>query len=164
MQKTALNSVSLTLKMNYINNNLNKYFMKTVKLLALLSIFNVYGLTSFAQVQKVKAGYGVSVAQTEPEYPGGLEALKLFLHENMKYPTELMASRTGGSVSVIFIIDKEGKIVDPMIMKGVNDLLNAEALRLVKLMPDWKPGTVGGNPVNKQYILPINFVIPTTVI
>ena len=70
-----------------------------------------------------------------------------------------MASRTGGRVLIIFIVDKDGKIVDPTILKGVHSALNEEALRLVKLMPDWKPGRQNGRSVQVQYNLPVNFVL-----
>ena len=84
-----------------------------------------------------------------------------FLHENLKYPVELRDSRAGGKVVIMFIVDKEGKIVDPVVLTGVNRVINEEAIRVVKMMPAWKPGTTGGNPVNKQFVLPIEFVPPS---
>ena len=45
---------------------------------------------------------------------------------------------------IMFIVDKEGKIIDPVVMKGINPAINEEALRVIKLMPDWKPATNGG--------------------
>lgn len=141
--------------------------MKTIKFLAILVICGSMAKVSVAQQEqavKVKAGLGFPVSQTEPEFPGGMDALKDFVHENLVYPQHLIDSRVGGRVVIIFIVDKEGKIVDPTVMKGVNEELNAEALRIVKMMPNWTPGTNGGNPVNKQFILPIDFQVPTTSI
>ncbi len=135
--------------------------MKTIQILAFAAIFGSMTLNSIAQNEKVKAGYGVHVSITQPEFPGGMDSLKMFIHNNLKYPRQLMDSRTGGSVVIMFIVDKDGKIVDPVVMKGVNPDVNEEALRIIKMMPDWKPGTNGGMPVNKQYILPIDFVPPS---
>jgi len=140
--------------------------MKTIQILALGVTFGLITMSASAQqqqqqVQKVKAGYGVPVVQTEPEFPGGQEALNSFIHENLKYPTELRDSRTGGRVLIMFIVDKEGKIIDPLVIKGVSPAVNEEALRIIKLMPDWKPATNGGVPVNRQFILPIEFAAPT---
>jgi TonB family protein len=158
------NAVSKGIPVNYDNKQLNNTIMKTIKILALAAILGLMTMNvSAQQPQKsgVKAGYGVPVAQTEPEFPGGPEALAVFLHENLKYPPQLRDSRTGGKVMIMFIIDKDGKVIDPVVLNGINDPINEEALRVVKLMPNWKPGTTGGMPVNKQFILPIEFVAPS---
>lgn len=110
--------------------------------------------------QKVKAGFGVSVVQVQPEFPGGSDSLSIFLNKNMKYPLQAKLSGIHGRVYVGFLVDKTGKIKNEKVLSGVNDDLNNEALRLVQSMPDWKPGTSGGTAVDVQYILPIDFVVP----
>lgn len=136
--------------------------MKTIKIIALAVIFGSMTMHSTAQeVQKVKAGFGLPVLVTEPEFPGGPDSLAVFIHNNLKYPQELKDTRTGGRVLIMFIVDKEGKVTDPVVLQGVDPVINEEAMRVVKMMPDWKPGTNGGLPVNRQYILPIDFVPPS---
>jgi hypothetical protein len=131
--------------------------MKTFQLIAFTATFGFMAMHAVAQPQKVKAGFGVAVVQTEPEFPGGTDSLKAFLHNNLKYPQQLKEGGRGGSAILIFIVDKDGKIVDPKLLNGLNKDINAEALRVVGLMPDWKPGTTAGMPVNKEYILPVYF-------
>ena len=111
--------------------------------------------------EKVKAGFGVTMVQVQPEFPGGPDSLQAFLNRNLSYPEKAKADRIGGRVYVSFKIDMKGKIIDPKVISGITDELDAEALRVVKQMPDWKPGTAGGSPVIVQYILPIDFIIPS---
>lgn len=111
--------------------------------------------------EKVKAGFGVTMVQVQPEFPGGPDSLQAFLNRNLSYPEKAKADRIGGRVYVSFKVDMKGKIIDPKVISGITDELDAEALRVVKQMPDWKPGTAGGSPVIVQYILPIDFIIPS---
>ena len=109
---------------------------------------------------RVKAGFGLTVVQIQPEFPGGPDSLQSFLNSNLNYPEKAKADRVGGRVYLSFRIDEKGKIIDPKVISGITEELDAEAIRVVKLMPDWKPGTASGQPVIVQYILPIDFVIP----
>ncbi len=120
--------------------------------------------TSFAQVkkdnQKVKAGFGVSVVQTQPEFPGGSDSLYNFLINNLKYPRHAKLSGIYGRVYIGFLVDKTGKLLNQRLLSGVTDELNDEAMRVVKAMPDWKPGTRAGENIDVQYIMPIDFILP----
>jgi TonB family protein len=113
--------------------------------------------------QHVKAGFGVTIAQSEPQYPGGEEALNNFLSENLKYPRESKLNGTQGRVYVGFLVDKTGKISHERVLNGVNDELDAEAIRVVRNMPDWKPGLRAGEAIDVQYILAIDFVLPPKI-
>lgn len=110
--------------------------------------------------QRVKAGFGVTVVQSQPEFPGGLDSLNSFLKNNMTYPLQAKLNGIQGRVYVGYLIDKTGKIKNAKVLSGVNEDLNNEALRVVQLLPDWQPGTKGGVAVDVQYILPLDFVIP----
>ena len=110
--------------------------------------------------KSVKAGFGVSVVQVQPEFPGGSDSLQSFLKQNLTYPDSAKYNRIQGRVYIGFLVDKKGKIGDAKVLNGVNELLDNEALRVVNKMPQWKPGTAGGNPTSVQYILPIDFIIP----
>jgi TonB family protein len=122
----------------------------------------MYAQTGMQKIenQRVKAGFGVAVVQTQPEFPGGDENLSAFLIENIKYPHESKVKGISGRVYVGFLIDKNGKLSHERVLSGVNDELDSEAIRVVRTMPDWKPGTQGGQNVDIQYILAIDFVLP----
>ena len=109
---------------------------------------------------KVKAGYGLAVEQTQPEFPGGRDSLSLFLKTTLHYPKQSLHEGVHGKVWLGFLVDHDGNIKDESILKSVNKELDTEALRILKLMPPWKPATIGGNPVNSQYILQIEFIPP----
>lgn len=108
----------------------------------------------------VQAGFGVTVVQVQPEFPGGPDSLQSFLKKNLTYPDSAKYNRIQGRVYIGFLVDKKGRIKDEKVLSGVNELLNNEALRVVRLMPEWKPGTAGGNAVSVQYILPVDFIVP----
>ena len=97
------------------------------------------------------------VVEEMPEFPGGMAECMNFLGKNLKYPAEAQKNGIQGRVIVSFIITDEGDIKDPVVVGGVDPLLDAEALRLIKLMPKWKPGKQRGKAVNVKFTLPIQF-------
>lgn len=92
-----------------------------------------------------------------PEYPGGMNELMKFLAQNIRYPEEAMKQNIEGRVIVKFIVTKEGDVADPKIVKGVDPLLDQEAMRVVKAMPKWTPGKANDNAVDCFFTLPVNF-------
>lgn len=97
--------------------------------------------------------------EQQAEFPGGLSAYMKFLEENLKYPEQAYKMGLNGKVFVKFIVKRDGSISMPEIMKGINESLNAEAIRLVSIMSKWKPGRQNGIAVNSQFVLPIYFRI-----
>lgn len=93
----------------------------------------------------------------QPEYVGGMDALVKFLSENIKYPEKAKSDNVSGKVFVSFVISKTGKVKDAKVVKGVNNEIDAEALRVVKSMPDWTPGTKDGKKTDIEMTLPISF-------
>ncbi|REJ82382.1 MAG: energy transducer TonB [Bacteroidetes bacterium] len=110
--------------------------------------------------KEVKAGFGVSIVQVPPQFPGGNDSLHSFLNSNLSYPPDAKLKRIQGKVYIGFLVDKKGRIKDIKLLNGVHELLDNEALRVVKLMPSWTPGTAGGSKVDVQYILPVDFILP----
>jgi TonB family protein len=98
-----------------------------------------------------------TVVEKMPQYPGGDEARIKFLRENIKYPEEARKNGISGMVFVSFVVEKDGKITDVKLLRGVHELLDEEALRVVRIMPAWNPGIQRGKPVRVQYNLPIQF-------
>lgn len=89
-----------------------------------------------------------------PEFKGGMDALIKYMGANIKYPKE---SKKEGTVYVSFVVDEKGKITNAEITKSVVDVLDKEALRVVKNMPNWKPGKDKGKNVKVKMTLPISF-------
>ena len=97
------------------------------------------------------------VIEKQPEFPGGTAALLQFLSSTIKYPAECRDSSIEGRVIVSFVIGKDGAICEPEVVKSVHPLLDAEALRVISLMPNWVPGMQQGIPVRVKYSVPITF-------
>jgi TonB family protein len=95
--------------------------------------------------------------QVMPKFAGGDGALKSYLTESIKYPESARLSSISGKVFVKFIVDENGEIVKPEVLKSVHPLLDNEALRVVKEMPKWIPGRQHNRRVKVQYTIPINF-------
>lgn len=133
--------------------------MKLPVSLIILMIF--FSLANKSEGQShAKAGFGVTVVQEQPKFPGGEDSLISFLKKNISYPQEAKLAWMQGKVYVGFLVDKEGKIKDIRLLNSVSKQLDDEALRVVHMMPDWIPGKTAGSPVDVHFILPIDFVMP----
>jgi TonB family protein len=99
----------------------------------------------------------VAIADKMPEYKGGQEAMMKYIIENVKYPEEAKKNGIQGKVFVSFTVTKTGKLDNVKVVKTANDMLNAEALRVITSMPDWIPGLTKGAPVDVEITLPIMF-------
>ena len=92
-----------------------------------------------------------------PKYPGGLAECMKFLSKNIRYPKKARENGTQGRVVVQFYVETDGSIDDIKVVKGVSWELNDEAKRVIKKMPKFKPGTIGGEPARMQSTLPVMF-------
>ena len=93
----------------------------------------------------------------QPEFVGGQTALFNYLSNNVVYPPVAIQNNIQGRVVVSFIIEKDGSVSNVELKYGVDPLLDAEALRVVKAMPSWTLGKINGKPVRTLYALPITF-------
>ena len=98
-----------------------------------------------------------AVAEKMPEFPDGEEARLKFLRDNTKYPR--MEGYLEAIVIVGFIVEKDGRLTNFKIIRGVAPVLDEEALRVVKLMPNWIPATQRNKAVRFQYIMPVHFTL-----
>jgi protein TonB len=96
-------------------------------------------------------------AEEMPEFPGGYQALLNFLSQNIRYPSIASESGITGKVTVNFVVNKDGSISDATILRGVDQALDKEALRVINSLPKWKPGKQAGKPVRVSFSVPINF-------
>ena len=99
------------------------------------------------------------VVEEMPMYPGGDGELLKFIAENTHYPDSAKAHGIQGRVILRFVVSAEGKTEDVTVLKGVNPLLDAEAVRVTSLISGWKPGSQGGKPVPVWYMVPVTFTL-----
>lgn len=97
------------------------------------------------------------VVEEMPEFPGGMGECLKFLGKNIKYPTISQENGVQGRVIVQFVVNKDGSIVDPVVVRSVDPYLDKEALRVIKQMPKWKPGKQRGKAVRVKYTVPVTF-------
>ena len=105
----------------------------------------------------------VCMPETMPQFPGGREVLMKYLAANIKYPASAVKAKKQGRVIVTFVIQQDGSVSKARIAKSVDPELDAEALRIVKAMPNWTPGTQDGKPVNVRYTIPVVFSLQKNV-
>ena len=97
------------------------------------------------------------VVEAMPEFPGGMAELMKYLQKSIKYPSISQENGVQGRVIVQFVVNKDGSIVDPVVIRSVDPYLDKEALRVVKAMPKWKPGEQRGKTVRVKFTLPVQF-------
>lgn len=99
----------------------------------------------------------VDFAEVDPAFPGGEAAMGEWIQKNIVYPEMAKEMGEQGTVYVQFVVNRDGSIVDVVIVRGVSESLDNEAKRVVKKMPKWSPGEQAGKPVRVRFTLPINF-------
>lgn len=97
------------------------------------------------------------VVENMPDFPGGQAALMQFLSKNIKYPTIAQENGTQGRVIIQFVVNRDGSVVDPVVVRSVDPYLDKEALRVISTMPKWTPGKQRGKPVRVKYTVPVQF-------
>lgn len=98
------------------------------------------------------------VVEDKPEFSdGGAVGLMRYLSTNIKYPTIPQENGVQGKVTVQFVVNKDGSIVDVKVLRGVDPYLDREALRVISSMPRWKPGKQRGVPVRCKFTVPVTF-------
>ncbi len=125
-----------------------------------LAIFVVlFSLNLVAQDTKNETGNTTPTVKPEqyPEYPGGANALSSHIAKNMVYPKSAADNGIQGRVFIRFVVTETGAVDKVEVLKGVDPLLDKEAVRVVKTLKDFKPGLKNGKPVAVSYTLPIAF-------
>ena len=116
----------------------------------------------FVLPDKVLQDDAFVMAEKMPQYPGGDGELLKFISNNAKYPDAAKIEKLEGRVIVRFIVNTQGNAEDVTLMKGVNPLLDDEAVRVVSLLSGFEPGMQAGKPVNVYYMVPVTFRLPKT--
>ncbi|NDV58686.1 energy transducer TonB [Bacteroides sp. 519] len=97
------------------------------------------------------------IVEKMPEFPGGQAALMQYLNKNIKYPTIAQENGTQGRVIIQFVVNRDGSVVDPVVVRSVDPYLDKEALRVISAMPKWNPGQQRGKSVRVKYTVPVQF-------
>ena len=97
------------------------------------------------------------VIERLPEFPGGMVEFMKWLTKNLSYPVIAQQQKIQGKVLVSFIINKDGTISNPKVVKSVSPELDREALRVIRIMPKWKPGEDHGKPCRTYFCIPVVF-------
>lgn len=124
--------------------------MKKIIILALVSLFS---LSILAQNNDNVLIW----AETMPEYPGGSDALRTYIAQNVVYPQAAVDDNISGTVYVRFVVSKTGEVINPVVMRGADPLLDAAALDVCETIPNFTPGQQNGQNVNVWYTVPIVF-------
>ncbi|MBO5795671.1 MAG: TonB family protein [Bacteroides sp.] len=97
------------------------------------------------------------VVEEMPEFPGGMQAMMEYLAKNIRYPAKAHEANVQGRVITQFTVGKDGAIRDAKVVRSVSPELDAEALRVISAMPNWKPGKQGGKAVATRFTVPVVF-------
>ena len=126
-----------------------------------LLFFLILGFTTLttarAQNTDTPCGKVYQVVEQMPQFPGGPAAMMKFIADSLRYPSVVCTGGVEGRIVVRFVVDCKGNIVNPLVVRSVDPLLDREAIRLVKSMPKWIPGRQNGKPVCVIYNVPIRF-------
>ena len=160
----VVGSGSYTFANNFNHSSLKKRITMMIKeksnpwaRLKYLYILPIVAICMIACTQSAKSIMSYEEVEVKPEYPGGMGELGKLLNSNLKYPLISFENGVQGEVLVQFVVDKEGNVEEVTVCKGVDPYLDAEALRVIKMMPKWKPGKHEGKEVNVKCTIPVGF-------
>ena len=160
----VVGSGSYTFANNFNHSSLKKRITMMIKeksnpwaRLKYLYILPIVAICMIACTQSAKSTMSYEEVEVKPEYPGGMGELGKLLNSNLKYPLIPFENGVQGEVLVQFVVDKEGNVEEVTVFKGVDPHLDAEALRVIKMMPKWKPGKHEGKEVNVKCTIPVGF-------
>lgn len=128
------------------------------KLISILILLN-FGLLCNSQESELFAEDTVILDfyEVEPQFPGGPSEMTLYIQNNIHYPEIDKKNKEQGTVYVQFVVNLDGSICNVVILKGVSETLDAEAVRVIKSMPKWTPANDNGKSVRGRYTIPISF-------
>ena len=109
------------------------------------------------RLKKTDTGKVYDVVDEMPQFPGGPGALFEYIGKSLKYPAEAEKAGTQGRVIATFVVEKDGSITNAKVVKAIDPLLDAEALRIIHEMPKWNPGKQDGELMRVKYTIPISF-------
>ena len=153
--------------------------MKSISKLAVILLFLFISNLTFAQeievdpeleqapslitkndtLQITDSGEVFVFVEDQPSFPGGDKARIKYLQENIHYPEEAKEAGVQGTVFITFIVEKDGRITNVKVLRGLGGGLDEESVRVIKSMPIWEPGRQRGKAIRCQFIMPIRFML-----
>jgi TonB family protein len=129
--------------------------MKKILLLAFICYISVAAKAQRPDTSgKVKQDTDVYYAIDQaPEFPGGLSQMYLFIKQNI----QIENWGKPGNVVLTFVVEKDGRLTNISVTKSLAPRYDAEAIRIIKLSPNWHPGKLKSRPVRAKYTLPVRF-------
>lgn len=115
-----------------------------------LSVADMYNHTTDSVYEK---------ADAPAQYPGGMNALMAYFSSNMRYPQDCIKEKIEGRVMISFVVDKDGNVTQPKVIKSPDPRLSAEAIRVIMSMTKWEPARLDGKPVSLKLTLPLMFTL-----
>jgi len=158
----------------------NKYLRFNILLTLPVIVFMIFFVACSKEIAQIKPNKEAKIVNTEnikkmsvisdndtvfyivdkmPEFPGGEVGLRKYIAENTNYPKEAIKTGTEGRVYVRFAVAKTGSVEHISVVRSIDKLLDEEAVRVVKTLPEWKPAEQNGKKVNVWYTIPINFAL-----
>ena len=131
--------------------------MKRIFMMAIAACMMTLGAQAQVKNETTTSENVFDVVEDMPQYPDGMQGMMKFLIENISYPKDAQEKKISGRVLVTFVVEKDGSISNVETVKSVFPSLDDEAVRVVKSMPNWKPGKQNGKVVRVKYTLPISF-------
>ena len=109
--------------------------------------------------EQVKKGDVYFKVDEMPKFPGGMEKMKSYIVDQLVYPPESKKNEIQGKVFISFVVDTDGSVVDAKVVRGVDPILDKEALRVISELPKWTPGKDKGKLVKVGYTVPVQFAL-----
>ena len=160
----VVGSGSYTFANNFNHSSLKKRITMMIKeksnpwaRVKYLYLLPIVAICMIACTQNVKSTISYEEVEVKPEYPGGMGELSKLMKSNLLYPLISFENGVQGEVLVQFVIDKEGNVEEVTVSKGVDPYLDAEAIRVINMMPKWKPGKHKGKEINVKCTIPVGF-------
>jgi len=107
--------------------------------------------------EEMDENYVYAFSEDMPEYPGGMEALYKFINDNIIYPQIAIENGWGGRVPCEFVVNADGTVTDVKVSRSLNTYLDKEAIRVLKMLPNFIPGKQRGKPVRVKFSMPVFF-------
>jgi TonB family protein len=129
----------------------------TLVMLILPFLCQAQETTTIAESGNYSSDSVMSIVEQMPRFQGGDEARLRFINSNLKYPDSAVKAGIQGKVYVGFIVEKNGTLTSPTIMRGLGYGCDEEVLRVINMMPPWEAGLLSGKPVRVRFSLPVSF-------
>jgi protein TonB len=114
-------------------------------------------LSSYSQQVPVEADEIFTIVEQQATFPGGIAAFNKYMEENLKYPRKEKRKHIEGKVFVSFVVQKDGSVSDVTCLKGINEALDQEAIRIIQGSPPWRPARLNGKVIVQRTVVPVEF-------